>query len=99
MLAAVLILTSIPPGVKLARGVVEHLVHLISQKLEESDDVSEAPYDPKYPHRFFVDRHHCSSLRENNNSRSYWQRISSQLFPVAVTCISAVYCQAVTSLG
>ncbi|KAL4065423.1 armadillo-type protein [Scleroderma yunnanense] len=40
MVAAVLILTSLPPGVKLARGVVEHLVHLISQKLEESDDMA-----------------------------------------------------------
>lgn len=56
MLAAVLILTSIPPGVKLTRGVVEHLVHLISQKLEESDDVSKAPHDPEYPHRLFCRR-------------------------------------------
>ncbi|KAG1715659.1 hypothetical protein ID866_1501 [Astraeus odoratus] len=37
MLAAVLILTGIPPRVKPTGGVVEHLVHLISQKLENDD--------------------------------------------------------------
>ncbi|KIK24912.1 hypothetical protein PISMIDRAFT_97684, partial [Pisolithus microcarpus 441] len=40
MLAAVVILTSIPPRVKIANGVVEHLAHLICQKLEESDDMA-----------------------------------------------------------
>lgn len=41
MLAAVLILTSMPPRVKLARGAVEYLAHLISQKLEGPSDVGE----------------------------------------------------------
>ncbi|KAI6043108.1 armadillo-type protein [Pisolithus marmoratus] len=40
MLAAVVILTSIPSRVKIACGVVEHLAHLICQKLEESDDMA-----------------------------------------------------------
>lgn len=39
LLAAVLILTSLPSRVKVARGVVEHLCFVISQKLEENDDV------------------------------------------------------------
>lgn len=47
LLAAVLILTTIPPEVKLARGVVDHLIHLTSQKLEESDEVIEAPNYPE----------------------------------------------------
>lgn len=37
LLAAVLILTVIPPQVAIARNVVEHLFFLISQKLEEGD--------------------------------------------------------------
>ena len=40
LLAAVLILTSLPSRVKVARGVVEHLCFVITQKLEENDDVS-----------------------------------------------------------
>ncbi|KAG9318303.1 armadillo-type protein [Chiua virens] len=40
LLAAVLILTSLPPKVKVARGVVEHLCFMISQKLEENDDIA-----------------------------------------------------------
>jgi hypothetical protein len=43
LLAAVLILTSLPPRVKVARGVVEHLFFVISQKLEENDDVGVRP--------------------------------------------------------
>lgn len=39
LLAAVLILTSLPSRVKVARGVVEHLCFVISQKLGEDDDV------------------------------------------------------------
>lgn len=40
LLAAVLILTSLPSRVKVARGVVEHLCFVISQKLEENDDIA-----------------------------------------------------------
>jgi hypothetical protein len=40
LLAAVLILTVIPPQVPVARDVVEHLFFLISQKLEDGDEVS-----------------------------------------------------------
>jgi hypothetical protein len=40
LLAAVLILTVIPPQVTVSRDVVEHLFFLISQKLEEGDQVS-----------------------------------------------------------
>lgn len=40
LLAAVLILTVIPPQVAVARDVVEHLFFLISQKLEEGDEMA-----------------------------------------------------------
>lgn len=45
LLAAVLILTVIPPQVPIARAVVEHLFFLISQRLEEGDEVS-SPVTP-----------------------------------------------------
>ncbi|KAF8841000.1 clathrin-coated vesicle protein [Paxillus ammoniavirescens] len=40
LLAAVLVLTNLPPRVKVAHGVVEHLFFVISQKLEENDDMA-----------------------------------------------------------
>jgi len=40
LLASVLILTVIPPSVKVGRGVIEQCYFLISQKLLEIDDVS-----------------------------------------------------------
>ncbi|KIJ69624.1 hypothetical protein HYDPIDRAFT_124270 [Hydnomerulius pinastri MD-312] len=40
LLATVLVLTSLPSRVKVARGVVEHLFYVISQKLEENDDMA-----------------------------------------------------------
>ncbi|KAF9228616.1 clathrin-coated vesicle protein [Gyrodon lividus] len=40
ILAAVLVLTSLPSRVKVARGVVEHLFFVISQKLEENNDMA-----------------------------------------------------------
>lgn len=39
MLAAVLILTVVPPSIRLSRAVIEHCCFLISQKLSETDEV------------------------------------------------------------
>lgn len=40
MLAAVLVLTVVPPWVKVGRAAVEHACYLISQKLSDVDEVS-----------------------------------------------------------
>ncbi|KAF9239616.1 armadillo-type protein [Melanogaster broomeanus] len=40
LLAAVLVLTSLPARVRVARGVVEHLFFVVSQKFEENDDMA-----------------------------------------------------------
>ncbi len=44
LLAAVLILTVIPPTVKVGRAVLEHACFLISQKLLDADEVRRACY-------------------------------------------------------
>lgn len=74
LLAAVLILTSLPSRVKVARGVVEHLCFMISQKLEENDDV-------RLPLSTIImtseikdtDGYRCCPLCKNHHGRSLWQ--------------------------
>jgi hypothetical protein len=93
LLAAVLILTSLPSRVKVARGVVEHLCFVISQKLEENDDV-------RLPLSTIImtsevkdtDSCRCCPLRKNHHGRGLWQRPASYLRAAFITWVNPFRC-------
>lgn len=70
LLAAVLILAGLPSKVKVARGVVEHLCFMISQKLEEHDDVRSSLSMIVTTSEFKdTDGYRCCALRKNYHGR------------------------------
>lgn len=93
LLAAVLILAGLPSKVKVARGVVEHLCFVISQKLEENDDVR-SPLSTIIMTSEFknTDCYRCCSLCKNHHGRCLYQRLASDLRAAFVTRVDPFRC-------
>lgn len=102
LLAAVLILTVIPPQVPVSRDVVEHLFFLISQKLEEGDEVSSScdpPFIYTTKHFYISDGYRCCSLRKNSCNCCIRERFASSLRSASSSCTHPTYRQNSTPSG
>ncbi|KAH7927705.1 ARM repeat-containing protein [Leucogyrophana mollusca] len=78
LLASVLILTVVPQHVKLARGAIEHLFFLISQKLDESEEMA------------FVAIHCAKTVAVAASSNDLLRSCTRLLLPALVQYISKI---------